>query len=232
MKAMRSVLIVALVVVVAAVMALGAGCAAETASDDTGNGTENTEPADEGGEAADDDANDGATDDADDDGDDTAIDDDDATDDEDEGDAESITVSLYWVSAGENALGVMREIPYTEAVASATMKELLAGPTDAEKTTWPAISTAIPEGSELLGLTIDDGIAKVDLSEEFESGGGTFSVTARLAQVVYTLEQFETIDAVEFYIEGELVEVFSSEGLILDGPQSLDDFSDLLPIDA
>ena len=232
MKAMRSVLIVALVVVVAAVMALGAGCAAETASDDTGNGTENTEPADEGGEAADDDANDGATDDADDDGDDTAIDDDDATDDEDEGDAESITVSLYWVSAGENALGVMREIPYTEAVASATMKELLAGPTDAEKTTWPAISTAIPEGSELLGLTIDDGIAKVDLSEEFESGGGTFSVTARLAQVVYTLEQFETIDAVEFYIEGELVEVFSSEGLILDGPQGLDDFSDLLPIDA
>ena len=235
MKAMRSVLIVALVVVVAAVMALGAGCAAETASDDTGNGTENTEPADEGGEAADDDTDDGAVDDGGDDGDDGADDEDDATDeddDEDEGDAESITVSLYWVSAGENALGVMREIPYTEAVASATMKELLAGPTDAEKTTWPAISTAIPEGSELLGLTIDDGIAKVDLSEEFESGGGTFSVTARLAQVVYTLEQFETIDAVEFYIEGELVEVFSSEGLILDGPQGLDDFSDLLPIDA
>ena len=231
MKVMRSVLIVALVVVVAAVMVLGAGCAGETTPDDAGNGTENTEPADEGGEAADDDTDDGAVDDAGDDGDDAADDEDDATD-EDEDDDESITVSLYWVSAGENALGVMREIPYTEAVASATMKELLAGPTDAEKTTWPAISTAIPEGSELLGLTIDDGIAKVDLSEEFESGGGTFSVTARLAQVVYTLEQFETIDAVEFYIEGELVEVFSSEGLILDGPQSLDDFSDLLPIDA
>jgi spore germination protein GerM len=144
----------------------------------------------------------------------------------------TLTVSLYWVSAGENALGVQRTIPYTTAVATATMRELLAGPTAAEKTTWPAISTAIPDGSRLLGVTVSGGVAKVDLSQEFASGGGTFSVTARLAQVVYTLEQFPTIDAVEFYIEGARVETFSSEGLILDGPQRLDDYDDLLPIDA
>jgi spore germination protein GerM len=145
---------------------------------------------------------------------------------------ETLTVSLYWVSAGENALGVKRTIPYTKAVATATLRELIAGPTSAEKTTWPAISTAIPSGTRLLGVTVADGVAKVDFSREFESGGGTFSMTARLAQVVYTLDQFPTVDAVEFYIEGERVEVFSGEGLILEGPQRMKDFEDALPIDA
>lgn len=141
-------------------------------------------------------------------------------------------VSLYWVSAGENALGVKRTLPRTEAAARAALEALIAGPTDIEKTTWPAISTAIPEGTRLLGITIEDGIAKVDFSKEFESGGGTFSVTARLAQVVYTLEQFPAVDGVEFYIEGTRAVEFSSEGLILDRPQTFDDYDELLPIDA
>lgn len=144
----------------------------------------------------------------------------------------TLEVTLYWVSAGENALGVKRTVPYTKAVATATMKELIAGPTAAELKTWPAISSAIPAGTKLLGISVSGGVAKVDLSREFESGGGTFGVTARLAQVVYTLEQFPTVDAVEFYIEGKRVEVFSSEGIMLDGPQRLDDFDGLLPIDA
>jgi len=50
--------------------------------------------------------------------------------------------------------------------------------------------------------------------------------------VVYTLDAFPTIDAVEFYLDGEKVEVFSSEGIELDGPQTLDDFSGAIPIDA
>jgi len=145
---------------------------------------------------------------------------------------ETLTVRLYWVSAGENALGIERTLPYTKAIATAAIEALLDGPTGAEKDTWPAISTAIPEGTRLLGLTVNDGIAKIDLSEEFESGGGAFDVTARLAQVVYTLDQFPTVDAVEFYIEGTRVTVFSSEGIILDGPQTLDDYEQLLPIDA
>ena len=32
--------------------------------------------------------------------------------------------------------------------------------------------TDIPDGTKLLGLSIKDGVATVDLSAEFESGGG------------------------------------------------------------
>ena len=141
------------------------------------------------------------------------------------------TYSVYWVSAGENALGTERTVPYTKAVATAAMKALIAGPTEAEKKTWPAISSAIPAGTQLLGLTVNGGIAYVDLSKEFEAGGGTFAMSARLAQVIYTLVQFPTVDGVVFSIEGTQVEVFSSEGLILDGPQDVDDASNMLPLD-
>lgn len=144
----------------------------------------------------------------------------------------TITVKLYWVEAGENALAIERTLPYTQAVATAAVKALIVGPTTQEKSTWPAISSAIPADTRLLGIKIADGVAKVDLSKEFESGGGTFSMTARLAQVVYTLDQFPTVDAVEFYIEGKKVQMFSGEGILLDGPQRLDDFDRLIPIDA
>ncbi len=141
-------------------------------------------------------------------------------------------VALYFAYAGGNALAVDREVETTDTLPEAAMKELLAGPTEAELETWPALGTEIPEGTRLLGLEIEDGVALVDLSEEFEQGGGTASITARIAQVVYTLTEHEEIDAVEFYLEGERVEVFSGEGLMLDEPQTREDYEELVPIDA
>lgn len=222
-RSMPTGLVLLLAVALIASLALSAGCAKKdtvSATNDT-NGTDNTNGSTEPTKAAEPEAKPVA-------------------EPGDDGSAweapanppETLTVSLYWISAGENALGVQRTIPYTKAVATAAVKALIAGPTEAEKTTWPAIGTAIPAETKLLGLSIKDKVAKVDLSGEFDDGGGSFAMLARLAQVVYTLEAFPTIDAVEFYLDGEKVEVFSSEGIELDGPQRLDDFSGAIPIDA
>ena len=43
-------------------------------------------------------------------------------------------------------------------------------------------------------------------------------MASRLAQVVFTATQFSEVDSVLFKIDGEVVEVFSGEGIILDGP--------------
>ncbi len=145
---------------------------------------------------------------------------------------ETLTVRVYFASSGDRAFAVEREIPYTQAVAAAAMKELLAGPTANELAVWTALNTQIPEGTELLGITIQDGVARVDLSDDFDDGGGSFSVTARVAQVVYTLCEFSSVDAVEFYMEGELIDLFTGEGLELDGPQTPEDYYSALPIDA
>lgn len=125
---------------------------------------------------------------------------------------------------------VFREVAAGDDPAMTAMEQLLAGPTSDETEGTPAISTAIPEGTEVLGVDVVGGLATVDLSDEFDDGGGSFGMVARLAQVVYTLTRFPDVEEVAFEIEGEPVTVFSSEGIELDGPQQRDDYYDLLPL--
>jgi hypothetical protein len=103
------------------------------------------------------------------------------------------------------------------------MKALLAGPSAKERAARPRIGTFIPAGSKLLGIEISRGLATVDLSAEFASRSpddardlGVFSLRGRLAQVVYTLTQFTTVDRVNFKLEGQRVKVFASEEIVLD----------------
>ena len=92
------------------------------------------------------------------------------------------------------------------------------------------MSSAVPAGTRLLGLTVANGVATVDLSSEFESGGGSASAIIRLGQVVFTLTQFPTVNSVLFQIEGKTVTVFGSEGIVLDGPVGRAAYEDLLPV--
>jgi spore germination protein GerM len=132
-------------------------------------------------------------------------------------------------AAGPFLVPVYRDVSSSEDPAQQAVDLLLEGPTDDEVAGLPAISTAIPDGTEALGGSVDDGLATVNLSDEFDDGGGSFSMFARLAQVAYTLARIESIDEVEFQIEGEPVTVFSPEGIELDGAQDRSDYYDLLP---
>jgi germination protein M len=121
---------------------------------------------------------------------------------------------------------VLRDVPATKAVATAAMTALLAGPNSEEQTS--RISTVIPAGTQLLGLSIANGVATVDLSREFASGGGSASVLGRLAQVVYTLTQFPSVTSVLFEVEGREVHAFGGEGAVLDGPVGRADYESVL----
>jgi germination protein M len=140
----------------------------------------------------------------------------------------TVVRAYFHLSEGTEAglVPILREVPATKAVATAAITELLAGPPESER---GVMSSAVPAGTRLLALTIKSGVATVDLSSEFESGGGTASINIRLGQVVYTLTQFPTVKSVLFRIDGETVTVFGSEGIVLDGPVARADFIDLLP---
>ena len=142
----------------------------------------------------------------------------------------TIVRAYFWLGGlpgSEGLVAVLREVPATKSVATAAITALLAGPTSGE--TGRSISTAIPDGSKLLGISIDNGVATIDLSKEFESGGGSASVQTRLGQVVYTLTQFPTVKSVQFQIEGKSADVFSGEGVVLDKPVDRADYVALLP---
>ena len=142
----------------------------------------------------------------------------------------TIVRAYLWLGGlpgSDGLVAVLREVPGTKSVATAAVNAVLAGPTSGEKSR--TITSAIPDGSQLLDLSIDGGVATVDLSTEFESGGGSASARTRLAQVVYTLTQFPTVKSVVFRIDGVTKTVFSSEGIVLEQPLTRSDFVDFLP---
>jgi len=132
-------------------------------------------------------------------------------------------------TTGPFLVPVYREGPLNGDEASSAVELLLQGPTGDETAGIPAMHTAIPPGTTLLGLSVDDGVATVDLSGEFDDGGGSAGMFARLAQVVYTVTRVAGVDEVAFNLEGQPVDVFSSEGIELDRPQTRSDYYDWLP---
>jgi germination protein M len=132
-------------------------------------------------------------------------------------------LTIYLVR-GESLGVAVREVPETEGVARAALEELLAGPSAREAEA--GLGTEIPEGTELNDVFIDDGVATVDLSPEFESGGGSLSMQVRVAQIVYTLTWFPSIESVAFEIDGQPVEAIGGEGVIVSPPVTRATFAD------
>ena len=135
-------------------------------------------------------------------------------------DAPGVTLEAIFMR-GEKVGTAHRRVAPTKAVGRAAVEQLLAGPTADEQAA--GLHTEIPAGTELLDLDIADGAATVDLSGEFVSGGGSLSMRARLAQVVYTLTQFPTVDGVAFRIDGKPTTTFGGEGVLIELVQAPDD---------
>jgi hypothetical protein len=140
---------------------------------------------------------------------------------------ETVTVLVYFLS-GEKLATAERTLPATQAVARAAMDALCGGPNDFEEAA--GLTSSVPEGTEVLGISVKDKVATVDLSGDYASGGGSLSMMTRVAQVVYTLTQFKSIRAVQFHLDGEPVDAIGGEGIIVDSPQRRADWEDFEPV--
>ena len=138
----------------------------------------------------------------------------------------TMDVRIYFIHGDQIAVA-HRTVTATQQVATAAMTELLAGPNATDSAA--GLATAIPTATRLLGINISGGLATVDLTGAFAGGGGTASMTDRLAQVTFTLTQFATINGVVFHLDGKVVSVFSSEGIILDHPATRAGFEAITP---
>lgn len=119
-------------------------------------------------------------------------------------------VRVYWLRDTGIAVGG-REVAST-SLPDAALEALLAGPNTLESEL--EMSTAIPEGTDVLGLVIDGGVATIDLSSEFEATGmGTAGEIGLVSQFVFTLTQFPTVDSVDITIDGEVRDAILSHGL-------------------
>ena len=95
-------------------------------------------------------------------------------------------LTVYFLSDGKVA-PVSRAVVAGPQVARAALDALFAGLTPEEG----GLENAIPSGTEVRSLSIEGGVASVELSRRLTD-------KAALAQVVYTLTQFPTVKRVDF----------------------------------
>lgn len=138
------------------------------------------------------------------------------------------TEATVWLVDGNGHLVAVTRQVEGPATARNAIDALVQGPTADEAA--KGLTTAIPKGTKVLGLDVDGTTATVDLSSAFTTGGGSASIRARAAQVVFSvLDQFATVEGVSFQVEGQPVQTLGGEGLVVDRPLTRADFADLAP---
>jgi hypothetical protein len=143
--------------------------------------------------------------------------------------------------------GAFDERPEPDRSIATALTAWLTGPTEAQLA--DGLTSAVPLGTSLRDVLVEGDVVTVDLSAEFESGGGSASMFARLAQLVMTVTTATPVPDppvlpdgtgtpplggvgpdVLLRLDGVPVTTFSSEGIELDRPLTVDDANDWLPI--
>ncbi len=112
--------------------------------------------------------------------------------------ARTITIQVWFHRNGKLA-ATTRTRPVTVATGRLALKELIAGPNQAETAT--GMRSGISAGTPF-DISLTNGVATVDLPASFYAGGRD-AARLRQAQVVFTLTQYPTISKIGFLKDGE-----------------------------
>jgi hypothetical protein len=103
---------------------------------------------------------------------------------------------------------VTRALPEVGSLPEALLEALLSGPPRRH-------NTAIPFDTRLISVEVQDGVAWVDLSDEFERSAPGRILALRVAQVVFTVTEAPNVFAVRFSIEGVPKGVLAGEDRVV-----------------
>jgi hypothetical protein len=135
-----------------------------------------------------------------------------------------MTLSVWFERGGKLWL-TKRTVTRTPGAAAAAINRLFAGPNAAE--TSAGVTSAVPAGSVLRGVSITGGVATVDVSSAFAAPAARTQIRMRLAQLTYTATQFPTVDSVRLEVAGRVVH--SIDGAPVPQPAGRGNFFRLLP---
>ena len=132
-----------------------------------------------------------------------------------------VDMAVYFATIDENGnveiTSVTRQIEKSDSPMMSALNAVISGVTaeEAER----GLQSLIPEGSELLGATVADGVATLNFNDAFEYNNFGFQGSFyQLMQIVYTATEFPTVDKVQILINGEKQEYLGSEGVFIGSP--------------
>ena len=113
---------------------------------------------------------------------------------------------FYYVSDDGNIVPYVMSIPWEEGIARAAVNNLIDSDEVRVRISDSGLNPVLPKGTEILGLTIRDGLAKIDFNSNFINFSSKKEEENAMSAVIYTLTEFPTVDMVQFMIEGENIE--------------------------
>ncbi|WP_414530008.1 GerMN domain-containing protein [Nodularia chucula] len=133
------------------------------------------------------------------------------------------TPSVYWLKPTDTSFDL---VPQPIQIAATqpnqaleqAFQALLAGPTEGTD------STTIPQGTQLLGVKLENDEVHVNLSDNFTEGGGSASMIGRVGQVVYTATTLNPNAKVYIEVDGQQLDILGGEGLELEQPLTRESF--------
>ncbi|MEX0270379.1 GerMN domain-containing protein [Leptolyngbyaceae cyanobacterium UHCC 1019] len=140
------------------------------------------------------------------------------------------TLQIYWLKPSDTAIELApRPIKVSSSgdansLLKTAIQQLLAGSSTANEV------TTIPTRTQLRSLSIQPDGIHIDLSKEFTLGGGSTSMTGRLAQILYTATSLNPAMGVWFSVEGKPLETLGGEGLVLEQPLTRQKFEQDFPM--
>ncbi|HSM81252.1 MAG TPA: GerMN domain-containing protein [Nodosilinea sp.] len=139
-----------------------------------------------------------------------------------------ITGQIYWLQDEGTGLKLVPQ-PIAVAADATPSDQVIAAFTNLlSKSGDPSQEafTTIPEQTKLLNASVEADGVHVDLSSDFQTGGGSAAMTGRLGQVIYTATAFDPDAPVWISVDGKPLTLLGGEGLEVSQPMTRSDFNE------
>ncbi|HOM01964.1 MAG TPA: GerMN domain-containing protein [Acetivibrio sp.] len=113
-----------------------------------------------------------------------------------------IAVTVYYRDSDNHLIPITRDIYKEEGIAKASLKCMIDNDLNRSEVKTLGLYPVFPEGTEILGMNIKDGIATVDFNSSILEYKDKAAENNIVAGIVYCLTEFKTIDGVKILIEG------------------------------
>lgn len=118
-------------------------------------------------------------------------------------------VMAYYEDENGFVVPVNTEIPWEEGIAKATLRSMVVGNETEKRIAQSGLHGVLPEGTEIRGMSIKDGVCRVDFSKNILNTSTYEQEENMISAITYTLTEFPTIDKVELLVDGQALSSLS-----------------------
>ncbi len=130
-------------------------------------------------------------------------------------------VTVYFISTGKDGSSVFKKATreYSKGPKlDFAIQQLLQGPDSDEK--GAGVYTEIPKGTRLINIEQQGSNIIINLSSDFQYGGGTDSIYSRMKQLIKTTLANSKNKNIYLYLDGKQVDMLGGEGIMITQPLS------------